>query len=292
MTERLMSLEASWLLLMSLALLLLLLRLIAGWIWRIARHSPRLAQWLMQVPGPRAAWFWASNRWPWLTGRLAARLEPRTFPGLPLTLLVLLSIYLASLGVGLLDDLAEGEDLFAWDTRINQALNSIRADPVVRVFAWITGLGNTETLAAVTLVAMGFLWADRRALFIPGLLLTIVGSQSVTWAGKFLVNRPRPEFLTFVEASSPSFPSAHATGALAVYGFVAYAIARDLRTPQQRFELGFWATMLVALIAASRMVLSVHFASDILAGLLVGGFWLLAGFTLTEWLRHHRRAAG
>ena len=50
--------------------------------------------------------------------------------------------------------------------------------------------------------------------------------------------------------------------------------------------------MLVALIAASRMVLSVHFASDILAGLLVGGFWLLAGFTLTEWLRHHRRAAG
>jgi len=43
--------------------------------------------------------------------------------------------------------------------------------------------------------------------------------------------------------------------------------------------------MLIAAIAASRMILSVHFASDVAAGLIVGGFWLLAGFAVTEYLR-------
>lgn len=285
-----MSLAEPWFLLAALILLLFALRWIAGWAWRGLRHSPQLARWFWQIPGPHAGWQRACERWPRVTNRLAARLEPRRFPGLPLTLMILLAIYLVSLGIGLLDDLAEGDGLFALDTTINEALNVVRAEPVVQVFGWVTGLGNTETLVAVTLVAMGFLWADRRPLFIPGLLLCILGSQLVTWAGKFLINRPRPEFLTFAEASSPSFPSAHATGAMAVYGFVAYAIARDLQTRQQRFELGFWVTVLIAMVAASRMVLSVHFASDVLAGLLVGSFWLLAGFTLTEWLRYHRHA--
>lgn len=40
--------------------------------------------------------------------------------------------------------------------------------------------------------------------------------------------------------------------------------------------------MLIALIAFSRLFLSVHFASDVAAGLLVGAFWLLVGFGLAE----------
>lgn len=286
-----MSLGTPWLLLAALAALaalLLVLRLVTGWVWSGLRHSPRLLRWLGEHSMSRAVWSWLSHRWPRTTGWLAARLETTRFPGLPLTLLILLALYLASLGFGLLDDLAEGDDLIALDRQINEALGVVRAEPILHVFGWITALGNTETLVAVTLVAIGFLWVHRRSSFIPGLLLSIIGSQLVTWAGKFLINRPRPDFLTFAEASSPSFPSAHATGAMAVYGFIAYALVRDLQRANRRFELAFWATVLIGLIAASRLVLSVHYTSDVLAGLLVGGFWLLAGFTLTEWLRHHQ----
>jgi membrane-associated phospholipid phosphatase len=43
--------------------------------------------------------------------------------------------------------------------------------------------------------------------------------------------------------------------------------------------------VLIGSISFSRIFLSVHYASDIAAGLLVGGFWLLAGFAIAEHLR-------
>ena len=67
---------------------------------------------------------------------------------------------------------------------------------------------------AVTGVASAFLWADRRAAFLPGLWLAVAGSQLITYVGKYVIDRPRPEFLTFAHAATPSFPSGHATGAI------------------------------------------------------------------------------
>jgi undecaprenyl-diphosphatase len=91
--------------------------------------------------------------------------------------------------------------------------------------------------------------------------------------------------VTSETALSPAFPSAHATGAAAVYGFVAYAIIRDALSARQRFEVAYWSMVLIALVSFSRIFLGVHFASDVAAGLLVGSFWLLVAFTLAEYLR-------
>ncbi len=69
---------------------------------------------------------------------------------------------------------------------------------------------------------------------------------------------------------------------MAVYGFLAFLIARTLPATRSRFEAGFWAAILIALIGFSRMILGLHYASDVAAGFLVGLFWLLAGFALAE----------
>jgi len=58
-------------------------------------------------------------------------------------------------------------------------------------------------------------------------------------------------------------------------------IARDLPRSRQRFEVAFWAAMIIGLICFSRVFLSLH-VSDIAAGLLVGTFWLLVGFAVAE----------
>jgi undecaprenyl-diphosphatase len=76
---------------------------------------------------------------------------------------------------------------------------------------------------------------------------------------------------------------------MAVFGFLAYALARDLDRPRQRFEVVFWTAVLIALVGFSRVFLGVHFLSDVASGFLVGGFWLLVGFTLVEWRRRYIR---
>lgn len=225
---------------------------------------------------------WLARRFPRLMGLLERRLDPGRFAGLPLTLIAAAALYLAFLFAGLIEEVLEAEGIVAVDQAIVAAVATFRHPLVVGVFIWITHLGAMPALSAVAIVATGFLWAHGPQRYIFPVWLTVLGSQATTWGGKFLVARPRPDFLLDVTAYSPSFPSGHTTGAAAVYGIIAYAISRDLQGAGARFAVAYWTLVLIALVALSRIVLSVHYPSDVAAGLLVGGFWLLAGVALAE----------
>lgn len=227
----------------------------------------------------------AKLRWPRAYGVLARRLEPRSFRGLPLTLMALAALYAAALFGGLVAELREAEELQRFDTAVDRLFAGWRGGPLERLFLWTTVLGDSAALVAVSLTATGLLWAHRRTRLLFPLWLVILGAHATTWAGKLILARQRPEFVTAATALSPSFPSAHATGAMAVYGFLAYAMARELDDAGRRFDVAYWTLVLVAAVGFSRVFLSVHYASDVAAGFLVGGFWLLVGFTVAEWTR-------
>lgn len=286
-----------WWLIGLLALLLIAGRLVAGLIWWAIRRATPAAHRIATktaraLAGRRHLVDALSARWPRTSAWVAARFATDHFTGLPLTLIAVLAGYLISLGSDLTEDVIEREEIVHFDAQVNAALAPLRNGDLLHVFAKITHLADLPTLTAVVLVATAFLWADRRTTYIPGLLLTVLGSETLTYAGKYAIDRARPDFLTFASAVTPSFPSGHATGAMAVYGFIAYAIARNLPSAKLRFELTYWCAALIALIAFSRVLLSVHFTSDVAAGLLVGGFWLLAGFALTEYLNERAGVPG
>lgn len=228
---------------------------------------------------------------PGTTRLLLARLTPSRYTGFPLTLIVIAALYIGALLGGLVEELLEADELVRLDKDINQRIGPIRTDGMITVFTWITDLGGSAALVAVALVTTGLLWAHGRMHLVAPLWMTILGSQITTYAGKYVLARQRPEFVTEVAAVTPSFPSGHATSAIAVYGFIAYIVARDLVRTRQRFELIYWAAVLISLIGFSRMLLALHYASDVAAGVLVGAFWLLLGFALAEH-RHHQHQMG
>jgi undecaprenyl-diphosphatase len=250
----------------------------------LATRFPR-SQILERTHPLRAA---LARRLPRSSGFLMARLTPRRFDGLPLTLIVMAVLYLGFLLGGLIEDVMEAEEIVHFDAAVGDVFDPYRTPFLVGLFTWITELGGTPALVLVSVVSTGFLWTLYRGFLILPLWVTILGAHATTWAGKFGFNRDRPEFETAVTALSPSFPSAHATGSMAVLGFIAYLITRDLRRPRERFEVVFWSGILIAMISFSRVFLSVHHASDVAAGLLVGGFWLLVGVAIAEQLRLRR----
>lgn len=264
----------------------LLLRQVAwlGWrmVWRAARGlPPRLAEsraWRRSVPLRRRL----KARVPRLYRFAAGRLATASFTGLPLSLTLAAALYLALLFGGMIEEVIEAKEVMRLDEAVNLLFTPWRVEPLLGAFVWITALGAGPALTAVSFVATGFLWADRRPAFILPLWISVLGSQATTWLGKFALARPRPEVLTLVTETSPSFPSGHMTGAVAVYGFLAYAILRDLPRPRERFEMVFWTAVLAGLIGFSRMILGVHYLSDIAGGLLVGGFWLLVAVAVAE----------
>jgi membrane-associated phospholipid phosphatase len=213
------------------------------------------------------------------------RLTPHRFYGLPLSLIVVAALYLIFLLGGLIEDVLEADEIIRFDHAVSRLFDPYRTSYMVEIFAWITDLGAAPALTMVSVVTTGFLWALYRSDMILPLWVTIVGAHATTWIGKFGFDRDRPDFVTSVQAFSPSFPSAHATGSVAVLGFISYLITRDLKKPRERFEVVFWSVALIAMIGFSRIFLGVHHASDIAAGLLVGCFWLLVGVAIAEHLR-------
>lgn len=178
-----------------------------------------------------------------------------------------LALLIAALVTGALDTV---------DGNIRAGVQILYDDALVRASTFVTSLGDSGTLVAVALVAAGLLGSFGRYREIKGLAVSVMGSQLTTYTLKYAIGRERPEFESFATAVTPSFPSAHATGAAAVYGFIIYTIARRL-PPRARFEAVFWGSCFVLLLAATRVIIGVHYLSDVIAGLLIGAFWLIAG---------------
>jgi len=224
----------------------------------------------------------AVARHPRLFGVLAARLDRRRFQGLPLTLLATAFCYLLLLFGGLIEDLITADPIVALDHSVAEMIAALRTPGWVTASAWVSHLGNWQVVVAILLAAGAWLWLSRRRAYLLPLLLSVGGSTLFAFAGKLAMHRTRPADAT-IHAASYAFPSGHATIAVSLFGFLAYVWMREIRHWPARVNLLFaWAFLALAL-GASRLVLDVHFLSDILGGYLLGGMWLVVAIGWTEW---------
>jgi len=145
-------------------------------------------------------------------------------------------------------------------------------EQIARVVTW---LGGAIGAGMVTAVALVVLWrADRRpdALFLAG----AVGGITVLVAVlKAVYERARPDLGTVIALPhSYSFPSGHAATAVVLYGALGMLLAERASS---RLRAAGWlvgAAVLALAIGSSRVLLNVHFVSDVAAGFAVGLAWL------------------
>ena len=89
---------------------------------------------------------------------------------------------------------------------------------------------------------------------------------------KQLLDRVRPTFNPIADTLGPSFPSGHSATAAALYAAVALVLARR-RSPRTRALLAGGAAGIAVGVACSRVMLDVHWLSDVIAGLAFGWAW-------------------
>ena len=195
----------------------------------------------------------------------------------PARLRLILGLFCAGAFAGL-TVAVENQATMAVDLAVNASFVPYRSAWMLALFLWVTSMGTGASLVGTALAVSALLWSSRRAALLVPLWVTFLGAQATTWSAKYLIHRVRPVFLPGVAtAGSPSFPSAHATATAALVGILALLVACDLPGQGQRRSSITVAVAIVGLIAFSRLFLNVHYLSDVVAGLLVAGFWLQIG---------------
>ncbi len=92
------------------------------------------------------------------------------------------------------------------------------------------------------------------------------------------IPRPSPEQVAVLATeTSPSFPSGHAQGATAVWGYLAARLGRPWAWAM--------AAVVVFLVGLSRVYLGVHYPQDVVGGFLLGAVSLALFLLAERWLR-------
>jgi undecaprenyl-diphosphatase len=156
---------------------------------------------------------------------------------------------------------------------------------LVGVAKVIAKVGDAPALGAIVVVAtvvLAIVWRTRRAL-LP--LAAYLGGEATVYAVRLVIDRPRPISANFpapgaiagVHETTWSIPSGHATACtavlVAIFGMI--ALRRRVRWP--------WFLALVGsvIVAGSRLVLGVHWFTDVTTGAVLGAVW---GVVVARWL--------
>jgi membrane-associated phospholipid phosphatase len=159
------------------------------------------------------------------------------------------------------------------DVRFVRWVHEHVPNALVETMRVVTYAGGAVALTVLA-VAVALVLARRRR--VAEALLVVVayaGSQGLDQALKFGFRRARPVFDDpFVQLSTYAFPSGHAFAASATYGALAIVLAR--RLPSRRTLVFGCAAALIVAVAASRVILGVHYLLDVVGGVLAGIAWL------------------
>jgi membrane-associated phospholipid phosphatase len=167
--------------------------------------------------------------------------------------------------------------LAAFDLRIASWAASHATRLSTDVLEGITELGSTLVVCVIAAVVGVVEFLRRRSVALFAFLVLVVGGQNViSNAVKALVDRARPDVDPLAGFSGPSFPSGHSAAAAATFAACALLVGRG-RASRTQALLGGVAIAIAVAVASSRVLLGVHWLTDVLAGLALGWAWFAIG---------------
>jgi undecaprenyl-diphosphatase len=207
---------------------------------------------------------------------LAARLRPEGALGLSLTIGFVLVVAAGWVFGVVLQDIIARDDLAGFDVPVEQFFLRHREPWLNNATKFASTFGATKFIVPFILVAGVVWWVRRRSLRPLALFFGADGGGALLYnVIKLLVGRPRPPIHdALVRVSGTSFPSGHATQAVAVYGMMAVLLAGPGSSWRRRVTLRAGAGLIALIVGISRVYLGVHWLTDVVGGWVLGGLWL------------------
>lgn len=176
--------------------------------------------------------------------------------------------------VGTVFDAVDNERGIAnWDESAAEWGKTHATDASTTILKAITQLGGTLGLLVI-LVSIGAVIYLQRRTWGPVLYLLVIGLgvAGLNNILKYIVDRDRPTIAQLAGHSGSSFPSGHSAAAAACWAAIALVVFR--RSSRRTRAIGAAGAVFIAVaVAATRVLLGVHWLTDVIAGVVVGWSW-------------------
>lgn len=166
------------------------------------------------------------------------------------------------------------------DRAIYEALYAGHRPALAAVARGFTALGEPTVLIGAGVASALWLWyAGHRHLPFILIAVTMLG-RGLSEAQKYWIGRERPDLEAhLVVVKSQSFPSGHATSSMIFYMVMALTLTAGTRWHRLAAAGAF---ILSLLIGISRVMLGVHWPSDVVGGWSFGLLWVLLTLRIAQ----------
>jgi undecaprenyl-diphosphatase len=160
-----------------------------------------------------------------------------------------------------------------FDRAVYEALYAGHRPVLLAIARVFTALGDPTVLVTAGFIVAGWIWWRHHPRLAFAILLIVLVGRGLVEAQKYWIARVRPDLEPhLVVVKTQSFPSGHATSSMIFYLTVALVLTAGTRWSRVAAAI---AILLSLLIGTSRVMLGVHWPSDVIGGWAFGLLWVL-----------------
>lgn len=172
-----------------------------------------------------------------------------------------------------------------WDGAAADAASATRAPGWTSLWRTMNDMGSTTVIAAITLLSAACWWLLRSWKIGVSFVGVVLAAYVLQMALKSAFGYERPEGAWGIAHDGYGYPSGNATIAAALYGWWLLLGGLTLRGRFWKVVVIALSIVLIAATGWSRIYFSVHYLSDVCAGLCVGGLCALMSAIICFWRR-------
>lgn len=187
--------------------------------------------------------------------------------------ILLINLFSLYLFFKMLENFVNQEMLIGFDQWVNFYIGTLWNPLLNKLMIFVTHIGGTISLSILSAILLVFFMSKRKWRYSTLLIASMTGGEIIKTVVKYIVGRDRP-LNSLIEANGYSFPSGHATLSIIFFSILIYYFKNHVANKTQRYITVSISVFLIIAIGFSRVYLSVHWPTDIVAGYALGLFWL------------------
>ena len=167
------------------------------------------------------------------------------------------------------------------DKAVNQGIAGIRTPFLTALMVFVSAMSDWKVLCVLSLIlVLSYIYKrnKEKTIFI---VLAMLGGVLLRFGISNIIQRARPENV-IVDVSGYSFPSGHATMSAIFFIMLFFLFKHRVGSICKRNWLILASVLAFLLVGFSRIYLSAHWLSDVLAGFCLGLFWVIFCYLIVE----------